>query len=298
MTTPIILRPRLKRQIIGGVVRSDEDAERRSAISRINLSEFFKYLYASIYGGIVKGDPWGNNLTSQHNIYSFNPDIEREENRRRIYTEVKATSKESSKIHSSLKQESNNLCRLLEEIESRRSPVIEYALFKYGPSKLTGLHILNNSQLVKTLAKSEKGLVVVPLNLFFYLTTFSRLETRDQTTSGFSGDSQDYHIIRGGTLTKLMDYETFLENLHRNLSLWPCLRELCLEDIEAKSSTIPDVEGYYRTPFTVESFPVTKYSIPKKKYPRFLKNLTEHHVDITGALGIRDLLEEGKSTPF
>lgn len=289
-----IMKPHLERQV---QVLSDEDAGKRSKISGDNISWFYTFLYASVYGGKVKRkNPWGNGLGNKQNSYSFNPDIVREEEGIKIYTEVKATSTESSKIHSPLKQEANYVCKMLEELEAGRAPVMEYALFKYGPSSLTGLHLLNNSQFVGTMAGSEKKLVIVPFNLFLHQTTSSRLETRDHTTSDFSDDSPVYHVIRGGDLTGLLDHETFLKGLHRDISSHRTIPELCLEDIEAENSMVPVVEGYYRKPFSVKTFPVTRYFIPGEKYPRFLESLRKHHELITGLLGIRDLMAEG--VPF
>lgn len=294
MTLPKIMRPHLERQV---KVRSDEDAGKRSKISGDNISWFYTFLYTSIYGGKVKRkNPWGKGLSDQNNSYSFNPDIIRKDGEVTTYTEVKVTSTRSSQIHSRLKQEANYVCRMLEELEAGKAPVIEYAFFKYGTRNLTGLHLLNNSQLVRTLVESEKKLVIVPFNLFLHLTTSSRLETRDQTTSRFSEDSPDYHVIRGGNMAKFLDYETFLEGLHRDISLHRTIPELCLEDIEAENLVVPVVEGHYRTPFAIEAFPVTRYFIPGKKYPRFLESLQAHHSSITGLLGIRDLIAE--DVPF
>ena len=288
MVKATILEPHLNRQV---EVVDARTAYIRSITSGENISEFFKYLYASIYGGRVKKDPWRRGLNGS-NQYSFNPDVVREEEGITIYTEIKATSAHSSQLHSRLKQEANNLCRILEEVEAGRIPEMEYALFKYGRYDLRGLYLLNNSQLVKTLARSNKELVVVPFNLFLHLTTSSRLETRDQTKSGFNKDSPNYHVIRGSTHTELQDHERYLSELREEISQKHTLKELCLDDLEVEQSTTPLVEGYYRAPFTVEPFSVTRYFVPKEKYGKLVQSLAGHRKELTNALGIPDVTQE------
>ncbi len=283
------MKPLLKRQV---EVVDDRTAYIRLITSGENTSEFFKYLYTSIYGGSVREDPWGNGLSLDQNSYSFNPDTEREENGITIYTEIKATSVDSAKFHSRLKQEANNLCKLLEEAKKGRFPLMEYALFKYGTRHLTGLHRLDNSQLVKTLATSSKGLVLVPFNHFLHLTTSSRLETRDQTTSGFNEDSAEYHVIRGSKHTELQDPERYLGELHREISQKRVLKELCLEDLEVEESETPLIKGHDGTRFTVEPFPVTRYFVPEEKYERMIRSLARHRKKLTKALGIPDITQE------
>ena len=288
MVKATILEPHLNRQV---EVVDARTAYIRSITSGENISEFFKYLYASIYGGRVKKDPWRRGLNGS-NQYSFNPDVVREEEGITIYTEIKATSAHSSQLHSRLKQEANNLCRILEEVEAGRTPEMEYALFRYGRTDLKGLHLLNNSQLVKTLAKSDKGLVISPFNHFLHLTTTSRLETRNQKTSGFNEDSPNYHVIRGGTHTELQDPERYLSELREAISQKRVLKELCLEDIKVEQGMTPKIEGFYRAPFTVEPFPVTRYFVPEEKYERLIQNIAKHRKELTEALGIPDVTQE------
>ena len=164
-----VMRPILKRQVKADSI---ETAAQRSKIFKDNLSRFFVHLYASIYGGRILKDPWGNGLSSSSNglSYHFNPDIVRIERGRKIYTEEKVTGTRNSKISASVKQSSNNFSELLERIESREKPLsmIEYALFIYGPRSLNGLQNMGTPSLVKILALSQKRLLVVPLNLFLY----------------------------------------------------------------------------------------------------------------------------------
>ena len=288
MTLPKIMRPHLNRQV---EVVDDRTANLRSILSGDNTSFFFVHLYASIYGGMVKKDPWGRSLNGS-NEYSFNPDIKRKEGDITIYTEVKATSADSSKFHSRVKQEGNNLCGILKKAEKGEAPLMEYGLFKYRRPDLKGLHTLNNSQLVRRLAEFDKGLVIGPFNLFLHLTTSSRLETRDQTTSGYNEDSPNYHVIRGSTHTGLQDPERYLSELRRDISLGRVLKELCLEDIEVEQNMTPRVKGFYRAPFTVEPFPVTRYFVPEEKNERLIQSLAEHRKELTKALGIPDVTQE------
>lgn len=292
MTNTRVLRPCLERQIRQVDIVDERTAHIRSILSGDNTSFFFAYLYASIYGGRVKKDPWGRGLNGS-NPYSFNPDIKREENGITIYTEVKATSAHSSQLHSRLKQEANNLCGILKKAEKGEAPVMEYALFKYKRSdEEKSLHRLNNSQHVKALATSSKGLVIIPFSLFLHLTTSSRLETRDQTKSRFNKDSPRYHVIRGSTHTELQDPEKYLSELREEISQELVLKELCLEDIEVEQAMTPRMEGFYRAPFTVEPFSVTRYFVPEEKNERLIQSLAEHRKELTETLGIPDVFHE------
>jgi len=242
-----ILRPRLKRQV---KIRETWDWLKRANVSKKNIPRFFSYLYAQVYGGNVRIDPWGNNLHSNSN--QFNPDIEREKNGRKIYTEEKSTSVRSSQIHSPLKQEENNLYYLLREADEGKEPlpIIEYALFRYGPWSNTGLHKLSNEQLVKNLSEAEKKLVILPFNAFLYLAAFSRHEIRNQETSEFNRDTQRYHVLNGSTFTGLFENNHPITDFAKYPA--PILEKLCLEDIEVEHSVTPNIKGNYFGRFIVE----------------------------------------------
>jgi hypothetical protein len=289
-----IFRPKLKRQI---VAQDNDEAEIKSNTFKKDLSNFFTNLYIEFYGGKVRKELWGKRFNT--NKINFSPDIEKFENGRWIYPEVKATSTQSSQIHSPLIQEENNLYEFMSRIEKGENPppMIEYALFKYGPSSLTGLHKLNNSKLVETLAKAEKKLVILPLNAFLYLAAFSRKDTRNQETSKYGSDSQDYHVLKGSLLTNLLENNKPISRRGGKYPLPDLEGKLCLEDIEVEHSMTPKIEGFYYKPFVVESFPVTRYFIPEEKYSKLTQNLMEHHVEIFEALKIRNLFQEEKDHP-
>ena len=293
-----VMRLKLSKQIPLG----PGNAGKRARISGDNIATFFTHLYAAIYGGKVRKDPWGKGFGG-HTEYSFSPDIERQKKRRTIYTEVKTTSKRSSQIHSPLKQEANNLCELVMRAERKENPlsIIEYGLFKYGNWYFRRLMDLNNSELVQALAKvKEKRLVIVPFNYFLFLASIARHETRDQRSSDFSADKQEYHITRGDVLTSLLNNKTPLTNLNKGYRD-PALEHLLLEDVEVERGMTSQVEGSYQSSptiepfhFTVEPFPFTRYFVPERKYGKLVRNLVKYRAEIAAALGIRDVYQELK----
>lgn len=290
-----VMRPRLKRQIHA---YSPQDAERRASIFKDNISRFFVYLDAAIYGGRIIRNPWGNNLHF-HSTHGFSPDIIRIENGRRTYVEDKATSTKSSKIGTNSKQTANNLYKMLRLTEKGREPFpkLEYDLFKYGPrSLLNGLGALDNSELVNMLATLDKSLIRIPFNLFLYLLSFARIETRDQTTSLYNVDSPMYHIIGGRVLTELLN-GTPLNHLNNGQYSSSLVETLRLADLEVEHLVTPSVQVNYRRTSRTEPFQVARYFIPDSKYGKWISSLRKNHKEITDALGLRNLFEEARNVP-
>lgn len=281
------LRPHLKKQIIP---IEPEDWQKVGEIAKRNTSKFFSYLYAYLYNGTVLKELWGGKGFNNHGR-NFNPDIVRTEDGRKIYTEDKVTSVRSSQIHSPVVQEENALYYILEQINQKRDPLtmIEYSLFRYGPWSTTGLHRLGNSELVRTLAGTEKKLVILPLNAFLYAAAFSRHEKRDQKTSGFGRDTQDYHVLNGRIFKALFENNRPIQALARYPL--PDLDHLLLGDLKVEHYTTPEIEGFYRKNFTIKPFQVTRYYVPAERYEKLAESLMEHHQELTGALGIKDAFQ-------
>jgi hypothetical protein len=292
-----VLKPSFMRPV---KVEDEESAKKRKVVGNKNIARFFVETFAFVYGGRIIRDPWGDGSSFTQAAYNFSPDVVWRENDLDIFTEVKATSTATSQIQCSSKQMANNFYKTLEDlsrgnIKSR----IEYAFFKYGGKEKSrrGVNFLSPSNIVDSLAAAEKSLVVVPLNLFFYLSSFAYMSERDQTSSQFHVDRVTYFNIRGGTLTKLLDRSDFrdLNGVHY---IPEVLEEFCLDDLEFEKTMTPEINLKYRGNYSMGPFPILRWSIPNEKYGRFADYLMNHHTEIALSLGLRDLFEEAKDIPF
>lgn len=292
---PRFLRPKLKRQLKD--TKSPEDANRKSTISKKNTSRFFTQLYAHLFGGEILEDPWGNGAFNGQR-YSFNPDIIWQETERKVYTEVKSCSTNTSILHCRSSQVSANFTKSL-EISEEEWPfdTIEHAFFKYGPSSLSvGLQKLSNRALVQKFKGSKKELCVIPINLLLFLSSFSYLDRRNQISSQYPGDIGEYFLVRGGTLTNLLKGTSDFEGLVGNFpSLGLDSKLLALDQIEFERFETPEVHGRYFRDFVVPSFPVARYFIPDERQKEVAETLRENYHKIISKLGLRDLY---KPVPF
>lgn len=292
------MRPRLKRQIRA---LSPEDAARRAVIGNKNISRFFTHFYAHLFGGRVRGDPWGTHFNNGYLSYSFYPDVVKLEGENLIYTEVKATSTETSLIQCPEKQIENQVFELLRGFnEGKGDPLhLEYAFFKYGGNinSRRGVNLLPGQGLVKALSKSKKSLVIIPPNLFIYLASFAYSSRRNQSSSLYDKDFANYLSIRGGTLTKLLS-DSPLREIGEGHYVPKFLEEICLEGIEVEHSMSPPVPIHYYRDLVVEPFPIARYFIPQERYIKSMGKLVKNHTLVTQVLGIRDLFEESKEIPF
>ena len=270
-----------------------------------------------MFGGEILTDPWGSRLGTPLELehlrdyiadefsrgkvkYSFNPDVVAINGEEVTYSEIKSLSTKSAIAHCSIPQISANFVKTLESSEARNWPFpgVEYAFFKYGGSRelSVGLYKYGTRGLVNKLIKSDKQLVIVPMNLLLFLSTFANKQRLNQHSCQYSSNVGEYYSIRGSTLTKLSRDECDFQKLVGDcpsIDLNPNL--LSLDTLEFESFQTPKIKGRYHRDFVVPSFPVARYFIPNERQKEVAETLRENYEEITFKLGLRDLY---KPIPF
>ena len=282
--------------------QSKEDAEKRSIISRRNTSRFFTQIYQYIYGGKINFGKKGNlDIFLENGRKNFSPDIVESSGNGIVYTEVKSHSVRMNSPHCSITQLENYCYFFLNKLNSKRVPRVDYSIFRYGDWNTHGLQKLNSSQFVDKLSEVNKKLLILPLNLVFFLLTFSRHERRDQTNSESPLDFQDYFMPRGKILTRLQDGNCAISDLissYGNLSelekrFFRGLEDLALQDLQVDKTLSPRIQIEHRGKiYCVKPFPITKYFHNTKKYQKWLAHFSKNHERIMEDFGLRNLFEE------
>ncbi len=297
----------LRLKLIKQVKRiSQETGEKRKHISKLNTSRFFVELYHSLYGGVINKDGRNGNIDtilSNGNLRRFSPDIVSSLDGNTAFTEIKSNSIKRSSPFCSKNQIENYCYLLLRELEEGDlKPSVNYAFFRYGNSYTKHLHKLGNSSLVDELARGDKYLTIMPLNLLFFLLAFSNLEEKDQTTSTSNINYQKYLMPRGKILRTLHESENAIQELigeYLDQPTWDPKRryignieDFFLDKLRADRSMSPKINFKYHSEHKMDPFSITKYSLPGKSQAKWLSHFSRNHRIILDNLGLEDIFED------
>lgn len=287
-------------------VRSDMQARRKSVITGKNLSQFYSNIYAGLFGGRVN-PPYRSDVDRIGNGEPrfFRPDVVRDRRQGSLYTEVKATSTRRSNYFCRVKQFENMCYNVL---NSKRCAYGQYAFFQYRtPRREEGIDELTNEDVVRKLAANTRYMILAPLNVAMYMFMFTpRTVMNHQTSDGTPVEA--YWVIGGGKTIALAEggiaglkkeYEASAignEKFKRSLAE----EMLALDDVVEEAYMSNDIAGMRICGHEMNPFPIARYSMPPKRYERWLTNVfRRHHKELlSDGLWCNDLFEEQKSLPF
>ena len=250
-------------------IKTGDDVARRSVAARKNLSHIYSHLYSGLYGGSASG----LHKTSIERIVkghprNFHPDIYREDELHRVWTEVKATNAKMKSPKISERQVENYSFEVAYSTWSDgRIPLYDTAVFVYGNSQeRAGLDALSNRSLVKKVANETRELIVFPFNLLYFLLLhqdFSRKIVMNQETSGSTINNANYWIMVQKKLTLLSNGDEFMQKLREEMTFMKRSCDtfkdglLCLDDLDFEESNSP--ENIFCRGFRIKPFKIIKY---------------------------------------
>lgn len=299
-------------------------ANRNQVLAGHNTADFYVHLYRALFDGeILRNEIGGISLREMAGEKLFCPDLERVGDNGTVYTEVKSISVKNSSPHCSLKQVENYFGAFMDRVASgEEGPGVEYAFFRYATTyvnKVKGkrrakgrpLHLRTNDEHFEKLCGETRDLLVVPLNLAFFIFLNSPTERMDQTSSDGSNDEQKVLRPIGGFLTDLREGQ--LEKLRgrkyreSEFGLYAdeaskAERYLMLDGLEYQTMISEHVSarlfGKHELEQKVEPFRIYAYSMKEDAASEWNKWLREkrNRAKICKALNIKDPVPEG--VPF
>lgn len=275
-----------------------------SVTSRHNIGNFYKYLYNELYP---------NNYVAEENAYnlgligeerSFQPDLEMDGLLGKNFIEIKARHNGNFKHVCRKAQLENYSFALLRRIyEGDIQPSINYAFFMYGDRKPLKLYSMPSEEAIKTLAKSTRELLIVPLNLALLIFHMSENENlgKNRDSGYWVVSGRLLHKLHEGTLDipSIIDYHAENHEIDtyriRRFAKQP---NLLLDKIAVRKRNSDEVKKLRFCDTEIKPFPITSYSLtePDKWNKSFFRN----HSKILNELGVRDLYAEWEKTviPF
>jgi len=296
-------------------------------VSTMNTSNFFVRLWHHLYGGEFvanrRSDVY-DHLEGRRR--GFSPDIRKKTSLGTIVEEVKASSRRGTMFHCSEHQVGNYADFLLRSVVGGDElPEVNYVFIKYGERKDSNrLYKLTLPALSERMAGMRKEVIVIPLNLLFFISLFSKHETRKQISSGSSWNSQDYFYPSGTLLSFLSQEENAVQSLtevynsykgvfryirSRNeirrsrfmdyleegegLKRLDPFEELFLEGLKVERTESRKTSAFYLgKTYEIEPFPVTKYFLPQELHREWLAYFSQNHKRILSSLGFEDIFAE------
>lgn len=279
-----------------GKPRSPEEANRRSALLKKNISHFYGEIYAALTGGKA----WPLYKTEIDRIAkgierNLHPDIVKRTKNGIWYTEVKASSHRSARFHCGIRQAENYFYKILERMEKGdKSPRCDYAFFRYGVRDDVSFGSMPNEELETMLCDRTKFLLIMPSNLAMFLFLGSPQYEQNQETSGNSVEMQMYFNPRGGMVNSLFRGREGLEALTGRNSVifvkdWLEGSDFAIENLKTIKTESPKMKVNGKE---LRQFGIMQYYLPNGEYKAWLEHFKAHHERILGAIGIRDLYAE------
>lgn len=299
----------------------------RKVIAAKNAAIYYTALYQAIYGGVIHHCSNGANQYETEldpfEVQSdgFHPDIVGKCGTDYLFTEVKTSHVDGNRFWSAIPQFRNYSQEVLHRKTPRKNPFFQYALFRYGRRHESGLylgsaklgHEQDHRSLVEKLSHETNELILLPMNLMMAIFStgvsagFYQRKSRDHSTSNTTRSSEDYFVLYGGIMSKLIkmarkktDLNDFLDKLRdpditqsRNPEVF------CLDGIRIHRRKSPrnlfcrssiDL-GEFCVEAPIEQFDIVEFFMDESLKRKFLKNFKEHHKDMFDWMRIQALDE-------
>jgi len=270
--------------------RKGWDADiRNDYVLKKNISLFFEYLYAGMFGGKVSNPHKGSHETTEEGVVrNFHPDITLRDRRRVLYTEVKGISGKNSRPMCSTTQVENYAYQMLRTGDHVRTktPGFNYAFFRYGDRNLAVKDLLKGkkglvhlAEMARILSAETSSLLVVPSNFLFWMLLQTKGKYYHQE-SNKGPDLVKYCNIPAAYMSGLrrgeVDYD--LDRLRSfNMDPEQIRHQLGIDKLVLTPRKSPEI------PLTCLGFPINPFSIVEYRNPddaSWFKTFQENHEKI------------------
>ncbi|MSS75147.1 hypothetical protein EXS73_02960 [Candidatus Pacearchaeota archaeon] len=276
-----------------------------------NLGHFYGALFRALYRGRLCPPHKLSFETLQNGERrNFHPDFIQHRAGSTHYTEIKATSRRSSRPSFSVLQVENYVSHLLTRYlnDHEPDPSVRFALFRYGKGLKVQPSSLGYDELMQTLATHTTDVLLLPLPLTLLLLKAGNIHTHDQTSNKSNLNERDYwipyashmNVLNEGkpdactTLLRSVKYAQYLESLEEMLCLdkpWTIRQTPIPSTLVCRAHT---AEGTGTVDYPVTPFTVTEYIVDNQTW---LRTLVKHRKELCKIMGLRDLQAEG-GAPF
>jgi len=243
--------------------------------SKYNTGTFYCHLYSKLFGGRILGanNPHIDNV-------QFIPDIVKETDKERTYTEVKSVSTRTSRTMCEVKQFKNYLEKAFEDMYHTKKTInSDYAFFRYSDrvesKKFSELKL---SELREELSERTKGVIITPLNLTIMILLNSQkvsLYRTEPKLKETKRTKREYWRVPGSLIQNLGDYPFETINRMGNESRYD---ENTIEKLFLKSGIQYEryvIDNAYCGRTKIQPFVVTRFF--NKEPERLEKKLKFYH---------------------
>lgn len=183
------------------IIKPKFDRKKGVRTSKENTGAFYCYLYAKLFGGRVIEKKKGE---------TFTPDIIKETDEEKGYTEVKSIGISTSQTMCEVKQFKNYFdCSITDMLNTNKTIISNYAFFRYIDKKSSGKTAdMKTSELKDELCERTKSVLIAPLNLTaLILLNSNRMNVKRSapTTKGVKQNKRDYWRVPGQIIQGLHD---------------------------------------------------------------------------------------------